>query len=254
MAAPTPRVIVVGAGIGGLVTALSVHEIGMRVDVYERVRSLQPLGVGINLLPHAVRELDALGILAPLRRRAVEPTSLVYCSRHGREIWREPRGVAAGYPWPQLSVHRGVLQEVLLDAFDDAGRPRAPPPRPPSADGGCRRRPRRRGVRRGAGRGRARRGGRCRGRGRRHPQHRACPAVSGRGWTAVERLVALAWDRRGRAGARRSLDDLGRPPGPEVRGLPDRRPSRRPAGVQLRRRAPSTGVGARCDRGLEPRR
>ena len=36
MAAPTPRVIVVGAGIGGLVTALSVHEIGMRVDVYER--------------------------------------------------------------------------------------------------------------------------------------------------------------------------------------------------------------------------
>jgi 5-methylphenazine-1-carboxylate 1-monooxygenase len=118
MAAPTPRVIVVGAGIGGLVTALSVHEVGMRVDVYERVRGLQPLGVGINLLPHAVRELDALGILAPVRRRAVEPTSLVYCSRHGREIWREPRGVAAGYPWPQLSVHRGVLQEVLLDAFD----------------------------------------------------------------------------------------------------------------------------------------
>ena len=86
--------------------------------MYERVRSLQPLGVGINLLPHAVRELDALGILAPLRRRSVEPTSLVYCSRHGREIWREPRGVSAGYPWPQLSVHRGVLQEVLLDAFD----------------------------------------------------------------------------------------------------------------------------------------
>jgi 5-methylphenazine-1-carboxylate 1-monooxygenase len=118
MAAPTPRVIVVGAGIGGLVTALSVHEVGMPVDVYERVRSLQPLGVGINLLPHAVRELDALGILAPLRRRSVEPTSLVYCSRHGREIWTEPRGVAAGYPWPQLSVHRGALQEVLLNAFD----------------------------------------------------------------------------------------------------------------------------------------
>ena len=59
----------VGAGIGGLVTALSLHEIGVRVDVYERVRACQPLGVGINLLPHAVRELDALGLLAPLRRR-----------------------------------------------------------------------------------------------------------------------------------------------------------------------------------------
>jgi 5-methylphenazine-1-carboxylate 1-monooxygenase len=117
MAARTPRVIVIGAGIGGLVTALSIHEIGMRVDVYERVRRVQPLGVGINLLPHAVRELDALGILAPLRRRSLEPTSLVYCSRQGREIWSEPRGAAAGYPWPQLSVHRGVLQEVLLDAF-----------------------------------------------------------------------------------------------------------------------------------------
>jgi 5-methylphenazine-1-carboxylate 1-monooxygenase len=117
MTARTPRVIVVGAGIGGLATALSIHEIGMRVDVYERVRRVQPLGVGINLLPHAVRELDALGILAPLRRRSVEPTSLVYCSRHGRQIWSEPRGVAAGYPWPQLSVHRGALQEVLLDAF-----------------------------------------------------------------------------------------------------------------------------------------
>ncbi len=119
MAARTPRVIVIGAGVGGLVAALSLHEIGVRVDVYERVRSVQPLGVGINLLPHAVRELDALGILAPLRRRSVEPTSLVYCSRHGREIWSEPRGTAAGYPWPQLSVHRGVLQEVLLDAFNE---------------------------------------------------------------------------------------------------------------------------------------
>ncbi|HEX4532064.1 MAG TPA: hypothetical protein VIA11_21960 [Acidimicrobiia bacterium] len=119
MAARTPRVIVIGAGIGGLVTALSIHEIGTRVDVYERVRRVEPLGVGINLLPHAVRELDALGILAPLRQRSVEPTSLVYCSRHGREIWSEPRGIAAGYPWPQLSVHRGALQEVLLDAFHE---------------------------------------------------------------------------------------------------------------------------------------
>jgi 2-polyprenyl-6-methoxyphenol hydroxylase-like FAD-dependent oxidoreductase len=111
------RVTVVGAGIGGLVAALSLHEIGARVDVYESAAELRPLGVGINLLPHAVRELDALGLLDRLRGHAVEPTSLVYCSQHGQEIWREPRGIAAGYPWPQLSIHRGELQAALLRAF-----------------------------------------------------------------------------------------------------------------------------------------
>ncbi len=113
----TKRVVVAGAGIGGLVTALSLAEIGTSVDVYESVREVRPLGVGINLLPHAVRELDALGVLEALRRRSVAPDSLVYCSHRGQEIWREARGTAAGYPWPQLSIHRGVLQEVLLDAL-----------------------------------------------------------------------------------------------------------------------------------------
>jgi 2-polyprenyl-6-methoxyphenol hydroxylase-like FAD-dependent oxidoreductase len=113
------RVVVVGAGIGGLVAALSLHEIGADVEVHERVPEVRPLGVGINLLPHAVRELDAMGLLDELRGCSVEPTQLVYCSRHGQEIWREPRGLAAGYPWPQLSIHRGSLQEVLLGAFLD---------------------------------------------------------------------------------------------------------------------------------------
>jgi len=114
-----PQFVVVGGGIGGLVTALSLAEIGAGVDVYESVREVRPLGVGINLLPHAVRELDALGVLGALCLRSVAPDSLVYCSRHGQEIWREPRGLAAGYPWPQLSIHRGALQDVLLDAFVD---------------------------------------------------------------------------------------------------------------------------------------
>ena len=119
MARAERPIVVVGAGIGGLAAALSLHEIGASVEVYDTVREMRALGVGINLLPHAVRELDALGLLERLRQEAVEPQSLMYCSRHGREIWREPRGIAAGYPWPQLSIHRGVLQEVLLDAFVD---------------------------------------------------------------------------------------------------------------------------------------
>jgi 5-methylphenazine-1-carboxylate 1-monooxygenase len=111
-----PRAAVIGAGIGGLATALSLDEVGMTVEVFDAVGALRPLGVGINLLPHAVRELDAMGLLDELAARAVAPAQLLYCTRRGQEIWREPRGRAAGYPWPQLSVHRGVLQEVLLDA------------------------------------------------------------------------------------------------------------------------------------------
>ena len=108
--------VVIGAGIGGLATALSLHEIGARVDVFDSASELRPLGVGINLLPHAVRELDALGLLDELRAHAVAPSVLVYCTKRGQEIWREPRGIAAGYPWPQLSIHRGMLQEVLRGA------------------------------------------------------------------------------------------------------------------------------------------
>lgn len=110
------RCAVVGAGIGGLTTALSLHEIGAHVDVFESVKELRPLGVGINLLPHAVRELDALGLLDELTARSVTPAQLVYCTRRGQEIWREERGLAAGYRWPQISLHRGVLQEILLRA------------------------------------------------------------------------------------------------------------------------------------------
>ena len=119
MADQRPSFAIIGGGIGGAAAALSLHEIGVEVDVFEAVGEVRALGVGINLLPHAVRELDALGLLDQLRVRSIAPELLVYCTRRGQEIWQEPRGAAAGYPWPQLSVHRGVLQEVLIDALVD---------------------------------------------------------------------------------------------------------------------------------------
>ena len=117
MSVTPSRVAVIGAGIGGLATALSLHAAGLEVDVYESVREISPLGVGINLLPHAVRELDALGLLSRLLDQSVSPNWLVYCTRRGQEIWREKRGLAAGYRWPQLSIHRGALQLVLQEAL-----------------------------------------------------------------------------------------------------------------------------------------
>lgn len=89
-------IIVVGGGIGGLTTALSLHQAGFSVDVYESTDEIRALGVGINLLPHAVRELDALGLLPALAADSVQPTTLAYFTKRGEEIWSEPRGRAAG--------------------------------------------------------------------------------------------------------------------------------------------------------------
>ena len=109
-------VCIAGAGIGGLVTALSLHQAGIAVDVFEQARRIEPLGVGLNILPHAARELFELGLEKDLLAAAVQTSALVYVSKRGQEIWREPRGIEAGYRWPQLSIHRGTLQSILLDA------------------------------------------------------------------------------------------------------------------------------------------
>jgi 2-polyprenyl-6-methoxyphenol hydroxylase-like FAD-dependent oxidoreductase len=111
------HVIVVGGGIGGLASALSLHAAGIEVDVYECAPELKPLGVGINVLPHAVRELTELGLAERLAERAIATQALVYTNRYGQEIWREPRGLHSGYRWPQFSIHRGDLQLLLLEAL-----------------------------------------------------------------------------------------------------------------------------------------
>lgn len=110
------HVAIVGAGIGGLCLALSLHQAGIRCRVYEAVPTLKPLGVGINLLPHAVRELDELGLLTALDAVAVRTRESVFFNRHGQLIFREPAGLEAGYEWPQFSIHRGDLQSLLLAA------------------------------------------------------------------------------------------------------------------------------------------
>ncbi len=107
------RVLVAGAGIGGLVTALALERRGIEVRVFESARELAPLGVGINLLPHAMAELAALDLLEPVAALGVRTAELCYFNRHGQRIWREPRGLDAGYPVPQISVHRGRLQLAL---------------------------------------------------------------------------------------------------------------------------------------------
>jgi 2-polyprenyl-6-methoxyphenol hydroxylase-like FAD-dependent oxidoreductase len=107
---------VIGGGIGGLTTALCLHAAGLDVRVFESVGEIRELGVGINLPPHAVKELTDLGLLDALLAAGVQTQELRYFTKRGQEIWQEPRGLAAGYRWPQFSIHRGTLQRLLLDA------------------------------------------------------------------------------------------------------------------------------------------
>src|SRR5437867_845057 len=110
------KVLINGAGIGGLTMALSLDAVGIECELFERSRSIRELGVGINVLPHAVRELAELGLLEALDRVGNRTLELIYANRFGQEIWREPRGIEAGYNYPQFSIHRGRLQRILYDA------------------------------------------------------------------------------------------------------------------------------------------
>lgn len=106
-------VLIAGGGIAGLTMALTCHQIGVDAVVLESVRSLAPLGVGINLQPNAVRELIDLGLGDELDSIGIEAQEWALVGRNGNDVWSEPRGRLAGYDWPQYSVHRGQLQMLL---------------------------------------------------------------------------------------------------------------------------------------------
>ena len=111
------EVTIVGGGIGGLTLALMLHEAGIASRVYEAAPELKAIGVGVNLLPHATRELCRLGLEAPLAAVAITTRESGFYNRFGQLIYSEPTGRYAGYEWPQFSIHRGDLHGVLLDAF-----------------------------------------------------------------------------------------------------------------------------------------
>jgi 2-polyprenyl-6-methoxyphenol hydroxylase-like FAD-dependent oxidoreductase len=110
-------IIIVGAGIGGLTLGLALHAARIPCRIFESAAEIRPVGVGINLLPHATKELAALGLEADLAKVAIATNDATFFNRFGQLIYQEPLGRAAGYAHPQFSVHRGDLQMILLDAF-----------------------------------------------------------------------------------------------------------------------------------------
>lgn len=110
------KIAIVGGGIGGLGLALALHARGLPCDVYESVPEVREIGVGITLLPHAMRELAALGLQPALEAEAIENLESVFFNRYGQFIYREPRGRHAGYSLPELGIHRGKLHRVMFQA------------------------------------------------------------------------------------------------------------------------------------------
>jgi 2-polyprenyl-6-methoxyphenol hydroxylase-like FAD-dependent oxidoreductase len=110
------RILIVGGGVGGLTTALALHARGIDCVVCEQSSAVRELGVGINILPHAIQVLVELGLLDELDAVAIRTRELIMTDRRGNEIWREARGLHAGYDVPQFSLHRGRLQGVLYRA------------------------------------------------------------------------------------------------------------------------------------------
>jgi 2-polyprenyl-6-methoxyphenol hydroxylase-like FAD-dependent oxidoreductase len=110
-------ILIAGGGIGGLAAALSLHAAGLhQLQVLEAATEIRQIGVGVNLPPHAVRELTELGLGDALAQHGIPTSELSYYDRRGKLIWAEPRGLGAGYRWPQYSIHRGRLQQILFDA------------------------------------------------------------------------------------------------------------------------------------------
>lgn len=113
------KAIIIGGGVGGFAAALCLHRAGIECEVFEQSREVRELGVGINTLPHAIKELAGLGLLDALDRVGIRTYELFYQNRFGQTVWREPRGTDAGYDFPQFSIHRGKLRGVIANAARD---------------------------------------------------------------------------------------------------------------------------------------
>jgi 2-polyprenyl-6-methoxyphenol hydroxylase-like FAD-dependent oxidoreductase len=114
------QAIVIGGGIAGLALSLAMRERGLDCRVYEAVPEVKELGVGITLLPHATRELAALGLEPRIRQVAIENEQSAFFNRHGQFIYKEPRGKHAGYPFAEYGIHRGKLHRILFEAALEA--------------------------------------------------------------------------------------------------------------------------------------
>jgi salicylate hydroxylase len=113
------HVIVAGAGIAGLTTALALSRAGLRATLLEQAAKLEETGAGIQLGPNAARVLIALGLREKLASSVMTPQAIrVMAGGSAREIVRIPLGneIEGRYGSPYWTIHRGDLQSALVAA------------------------------------------------------------------------------------------------------------------------------------------
>src|SRR4030081_1022075 len=98
-------VAIIGGGICGLSLALNLHQRGIAARIYERAPEIKPLGVGITLLPHAMREFTALGVGEELLAAGIESRESAFFNRFGHLIFKQARGKFACYQYPEVGFH-----------------------------------------------------------------------------------------------------------------------------------------------------
>lgn len=111
---------IVGGGIAGLSLGLNLHRLGISCRIYERAPEVKELGVGITVLPHAMREFAALGLQSEIMAAGIINSESAFFNRFGQLIYKEPRGLAGGYKYPEVGIHRGRLHMILWDAAKKA--------------------------------------------------------------------------------------------------------------------------------------
>ena len=109
------KVLIAGGGLGGLTLSLMLHKRGVESVICEQASEIREVGVGINILPHAIKELAALDLMGKLDTAGIRTKELHYVNRLGQKVWSELRGIDAGFDYPQFSIHRGRLQKAIYD-------------------------------------------------------------------------------------------------------------------------------------------
>src|SRR3546814_4999210 len=120
MASPAERLMpmkiaIIGAGIAGLTLALNLKKKGIACHLFERVPDVKEIGVGITLLPHAMREFTELGLGEALHARGIENLESCFYNRFGQLLYKEPRGKYAGYN--RSEEHTSELQSLMRISY-----------------------------------------------------------------------------------------------------------------------------------------
>src|ERR1700681_2933052 len=109
----SPKIAIIGAGMGGMAAAGTLRQVGIDVEVYEQAHQFGRIGAGIQMLPNSMKVLRGIGVEAVLRERAFAPYSHLNRVGDTGELKRELPMPEDLYGAPFLCMHRADVHEAL---------------------------------------------------------------------------------------------------------------------------------------------